>query len=257
MLPLSRFFRPQAGLATNASDAPCRAPRVPGNPSLFRGTRIASTALSSMRAVFPTQNVFHRQVLSERTHFRGAVRFVRARHRCPGFATEARLPTLFRFSRCSRTEELDPSTDPRALHPRARGAARRLSTSAIESIREHDPVKLRIARTPRTVQVVAHLRSSCRGWLRLAQQNRLPFGRSFAGARPVESSRVRDRGPGAFAPHYLGTSHCDRSPRELCPNPIDSDTSCRKLVTSQAGVSCAVGPRFREPLFTCLPDERR
>lgn len=79
----------------------------------------------------------------------------------------------------------------------------------------------------------------------------------FAGARPVESSRVRDRGPGAFAPHYLGTSHCDRSPRELYPNPIDSDTSCRKLVTSQAGVSYAAGPRFREPMFTCLPDDRR
>ena len=164
----------------------------------------------------------------------------------PGFATETRLPTLFRYPRCSRTEKLDPSTYPQVLHPRARGAARRLSTSAIESIREHEQEH----ESPEP-------RAPCRWSPTYAA---LPAGgyaepgkaASFrllpTGAWPVESSRVRDRGPGAFAPHYLGIAHRDRSQRELCPNPIGPDTSCHKLVTLQAGVSCSVGPSFPRAL---------
>jgi hypothetical protein len=48
--PVPRLCRPRARLTADASDAPCRAPRVPGNPSLFRGTRTASTAHASTRA---------------------------------------------------------------------------------------------------------------------------------------------------------------------------------------------------------------
>jgi hypothetical protein len=45
--PVPRLCRPRARLAADASDAPCRASRVPGNPSLFRGARTASTAGAS------------------------------------------------------------------------------------------------------------------------------------------------------------------------------------------------------------------
>lgn len=48
--PVPRFCRPRARLAADASDAPCRAPRVPGDPSLFRGARTASTARASTLA---------------------------------------------------------------------------------------------------------------------------------------------------------------------------------------------------------------
>ena len=46
----------------------------------------------------------------------------------------------------------------------------------------------------------------------------------------------------------LSASHRDRSRRKLCPNPIDPDTSCRKLVTAQAGVS-----RVAEASFPSAP----
>ena len=41
----------------------------------------------------------------------------RARHRSHSFAAAGRLPTLFRSSLCSRTEELDPRRWSRAIHP--------------------------------------------------------------------------------------------------------------------------------------------
>jgi len=95
---------------------------------------------------------------------------------------------------------------------------------------------MRIVRTPRTVQAVAHLHSSCRGWLRLFQPTSGPFGRS-----PLGRGQPRIHGPGTEArvlycpTSGLGLSYRNRSRQELRPNPIDPDTSCRKHVTSQAG----------------------
>jgi len=48
-------------------------------------------------------------------------------------------------------------------------------------------------------------------------------------SRPVETSRVR--GLSETRRSLVGSSHRDRSRWKLCPNPIGSDTSCRRLVT--------------------------
>lgn len=67
-----------------------------------------------------------------------------------------RLPTRFRSSSLSR-EMLDPKAD--GFSPRRLWAKRRLTTSAIETIREHDHV---IVRTPLTTRAVARTCSSAR-----------------------------------------------------------------------------------------------
>jgi hypothetical protein len=129
-----------------------------------------------------------------------------------------------------------PFVVPRAHHPRARWAARRLSTSAIQSIREHD---LRIQRTPRTVPTVARRYSSFRGWLRWVRRRILSSPSPERGQPRVHGPEVEQRWKQHVSPR-CDASHRDRSRRELCPDPIHSDTSCRKLVTSRAGVSHAV-----------------
>jgi hypothetical protein len=89
---------PRAG--DPASDAPCRAPHAPIAERL-RSARTASTALASTRTASPIRGAFHRQV--------PPVAFAKgARHRTCSFAAAGRLPALFRPSRCSRREELDP-----------------------------------------------------------------------------------------------------------------------------------------------------
>lgn len=52
-----------------------------------------------------------------------------------------------------------------------------------------------------------------------------PFGVAW----PTESSRVRGSAKDPLGP-WLGAFHRDRSRWKLRPNPIDSDTSCRRLV---------------------------
>lgn len=64
-----------------------------------------------------------------------------------------RLPTRVRLP-YSRIERLDAARDPQALHLRARRATRRLSTSAIDTIREHNR---RMIRAPQNRSVVAHV----------------------------------------------------------------------------------------------------
>jgi hypothetical protein len=134
---------------------------------------------------------------------------------------------------CSRIGQLDPSTFPQALRLRARWAARRLSTSAtVFDPRARPDYESPEPRAPhRQSPTCAALPAD--GY---AEPGR-PASSSVAvaGARPVESSRVRDRSSGAFAPQSCGTSNRDRSREELCPNPIDPDTSCRMLVTPRVG----------------------
>jgi hypothetical protein len=55
---------------------------------------------------------------------------VGARHRCLGFAAEDPASGALSLPRSSRPELLDPTSVPKALHPRSRRAERRLSTSA-------------------------------------------------------------------------------------------------------------------------------
>jgi hypothetical protein len=160
--------------------------------------------------------------------------FSGARHRSSGFAAGTRLPTLFRRSRCSRRDRLDPSTNPRALHPRPRGAARRLSTSATDidprarpDANRSNPAHRPGSRPP--AQLLPRVAT-------LVPANERSF-RALAAGR----GQPRIHGPGTearvlFCPTSgLDLSYRNRSRQELRPNPIDPDTSCRKLVTSQAG----------------------
>ena len=97
--PVPRRFRPRARFASETSDAPCRVLRRFGNPTQRRA-RTASPTPSSMRAVFPAQSAFHRQMPS-------GVRFrndPKARHRFLDFAVETRLPTCFRLAMLSHAE---------------------------------------------------------------------------------------------------------------------------------------------------------
>lgn len=71
-------------------------------------------------------------------------------------------------------------------------------------------------------------------------------GQTLSGTLPSERGQPRVHGPGTRCAGALpriapGASHRDRSRRELGPNPIDSDTSCRKLVTARVGVLRVVG----------------
>lgn len=111
-----------------------------------------------------------------------------------------RLPTRFR----------PPSARAGGARPERRGrihaaeAKRRLSTSAIETNREHDHV---IARTPLTRRAVAHAQSSSRP---------PPFGdarscgwpRSFRN-EPTKLSQARSRGE--TPPHFLPRSLAERA----------------------------------------------
>jgi hypothetical protein len=199
-------------------------------PSFVEEPRTASTASSSKGAASSAQSAFHRQV-PPRARFREArlggspPPVCRLCHRRAGFRRAFAPPR-------SRAGRLDPASDPGAHHPWSRRATRRLSTSAIETIREHDR---RNVRTPRTTPAVARVRS-CFSDHPLSRAERIAGGRASRRGQP------RCHGPGAAAranPPLLstGASRRDRSRRELCPNPIGSGTSCRALVMTSAGVS--------------------
>jgi hypothetical protein len=74
------------------------------------------------------------------------LRRIRPRGRSRGFAASILPPTLFRRRPPKRQVARRPL--PWAHHPRALGATRRSSTSAIETIRKHDPSDLRIPWPP-------------------------------------------------------------------------------------------------------------
>jgi hypothetical protein len=141
-----------------------------------------------------------------------------------------RLPTLLHPPECSRVGRLDPSPSPWTLRPRARWATRRLSTSAIDTIHEHNRESPELRRTsPAVARWRSHFHDvdlsvailNC-GWQRLLRDT---ASRGFTGQGPCRRQ----------LPPTLGTSHRDRSRRELRPNPIDSDTSCRCSLHVEAG----------------------
>jgi hypothetical protein len=65
-------------------------------------------------------------------------------------------------------------------------------------------------------------------------------------AQPIERSRARGLLSGDSPIERHGSSRRDRSRWELHPNPIGSDTSCRGLVATPAGVAVAVGSLLEE-----------
>jgi len=120
---------PRAG--HSASDAPCRAPRTPVT-ELLRSTRIASTALASTRMAFPIRSAFHRQVhLYPLTRSGGPPPFPKLCRLGPASGALSLLAMLSHGG-------ARPSTVVTGYSPVVARTARRLSTSAIETIREHN-----------------------------------------------------------------------------------------------------------------------
>lgn len=129
---------------------------------------------------------------------------------------------------CSREGWLGSVRGPRALHAWLNDAGHRLSTSAIETIHEHDhECPSSAAPHPQSPAGAAFLPEAApfraRSGLRMAHL-------AFA-SWPAEVPRVRGRVVGdgeAGAQLERDLSHRDRSREELCPDPIDSSTSCRE-----------------------------
>ena len=104
---------------TRTSDAPCRAPILPGRAEISRGARTASAALASTKTASPAQSAFNIGMCSAHIRRQRPPPISRLCRRDP--ASGARSPR-----RCSRTEELDSrrsrglfarvSRGPRAAH---------------------------------------------------------------------------------------------------------------------------------------------
>lgn len=185
-------------------------------PGSLPNTRTASAALSSKRATFSARSAFPRQVHS--------VALFRERL-TPATVPEVlpppgRLPAPFRLPPLAR-ERLDP--EPEAIHQGGFGAERRLSISAIDS----DPR----ARPPVRPNPAHHTRDRSRAQLLATAPHgdvRATGGLAPCREKPAEISQARDRTDDA-----AGTSLRDRSRGELYPDPIDSDTSCHRLVAKR------------------------
>lgn len=178
------------------------------------GTRIASNANPSRATPFPIQDAFRRSsahVPLARGRFTGLPPFAGLCRLAPAYRRVFALSTGLR-----RLERARPDPFPRALRSKVARASRRSSTSATDPIREHDHRTFRTPPDPTRSPVPSHFASS------LATQ-RLAGGRASS-AQPTEDSRLRGR----WSRLTPSTSpHRARAPRELRPNPIDSNTSCR------------------------------
>jgi hypothetical protein len=211
-----------------------------------RRASAGSAAPSSKGAASTVQSVFHRQVLPGRA-FAASI----WREPATEFAAlppRSRLPTLLRPLPLSRWRARPKPNQGLLTHDRRgpRAACRFLqpirptSTTAQSSkprpprpwsptcaaVRFHEPRFLKRSTNlgpwniPRT-------------WVRGAERGWPCFE-----AQPTEISRAR--GLRGLAPSR-GSPRRDRSRWRLHPNPIDSNTSCRELVTIQVGVACTAG----------------
>jgi hypothetical protein len=151
-----------------ASDASCRAPRLP----LLQGIHREPGSLPLPSRQRGQLSRTEAPSISKCTA--SAAREKRARHRTQGFAAMGRLPTLFHPSLCSRTEELDPRRWAWAVHPGSRGphaACRLLQSKRIASTTAR-PSK------PRTPHRSRLLHSAFCGWLEPVSG---PASRDFMG----------------------------------------------------------------------------
>jgi hypothetical protein len=215
------------------SDAPCRAPIRSGNPDCLEEPEPLPPP-SRQGEQFSRSRAPFLDKCSQERRFRSCSDLREPATDLAALPPTIRLPTLFHPPERSRVGGLDPSSAPRTLRPRARGATRRLSTSAIDTIREHNHESPELHRTsPAVARWRSHSHGcdlsiatlSC-GWRRLF---RGAASRDFTGQGPCPRQ----------LPRCFGTSRHDRSQRKLRPNPIGSDTSCRCSLRAQTGDVCA------------------
>jgi len=210
-----------------------------------------------MTAAFPAQNVFHRQCAPKEASLSRSARLVgnpppisRFSHR--DSASGASSPPAMLSHRVARPIDVirrlfargreGPRAACRLLQPN-----RSTTTTGNESFEPRAPRR----QSPTDTALPADGYAG-------PSRTEPPFGSTSLERGQSRGHGPGARDPGAVAPHCLGASHCDRSRRELCPNPISSDTSCRKLAAPQAGVSCHAGASFpMRPLITSLPGARR
>jgi hypothetical protein len=134
----------------------------------YRRASAGSVAPSSKGATSTVQSAFHRQVppkfMLSHVLPGSCFRMIPLRHVSSGgepatslvaLPPRSRLPTLLRPLTLSRSRAR-PEAAPEAIHPWSPRAARRLSISATDTIREHNCA---IVQTPPTTPVVAHVRS--------------------------------------------------------------------------------------------------
>jgi len=224
------------------SDAPFRPPAAPlAFASGRRSTRTASTVRSSKRAGFTTRSVFPRQ-MPVRARFRSSLS--EPATVLAALPPTSRLPALIRSPSLSR-EGLD--LEPSSFHPKVFEAEHRLSTSAIETTRDHNHG---LDRTPLTALAVACVCSSSRAFAFRLQLD--PAGGLVSRKRekPTEIPQVRG------GRRILRTSHRDRSQRERYPDLSGSDTSCREQVVAQAWIASAT-EHDSHAFLRAHPDARR
>jgi hypothetical protein len=224
------------------SDAPCRAPTPPGKPGCFEEPGPLPPLPHQWERLIPAQSAFPRQVLPG-VPLSQSLRFTGTRHRSRGFATDDPASDALSPSERSRVGGLDPSSVPRTLRSRARRATRRLSTSAIDTVREHNHESPNSAEPRQQSPADAadfhgpdlSIATLNCGWQRLLRD---AASQDFTGQGPCPRQ----------LPRCLGTSRHDRSRRELRPNPMDLDTSCRCSLRAQAGDACAARTPVGAPI---------
>lgn len=136
---LRRRCEPDAGLEARPLTPPV-APRQRPHKAVVQGARTASVAPSSKSAASTARGAFHRQVLPDRPLARGQGTRHRARGLCRGAGFRRRSPPQL-----SPERAVPPRA--RSARPQVRAVKRRLSTSAITTVPEHDHG---IAETPAT-----------------------------------------------------------------------------------------------------------
>lgn len=185
-----------------------------------------------------------------------------ARHRYRGFATDGPASGAFSLPRSLSRERARPGVVIQELFARGRDGPR-AACQLLQSktIREHNCGRTGLRATSPSV---ARKRSLLSRYLSLSGSAGVTSHTARAsadGGECLSTSRSQPRGHGSGAllietavRSRLSAFHDDRSPGKLRPNPIDSDTSCRRLVMSH-WTELSQGHRSiaRAPFGTRLP----
>jgi hypothetical protein len=130
-------FSTEHNAGKRTSDAPCRAPGRPGDPDGLEEPEPLPPHPRQGERLSRLETPFLDRC-SQGGRLRGDSERLGTRHRSRGFATDDSASDALSSSQRSRAERLDRRTFSLTLRPRAPRATRRLSTSAIDTFREHD-----------------------------------------------------------------------------------------------------------------------